>query len=432
MSRSFASQTLGLFVSLMGKLHAGLAVALEVVCIITAVILVLPLIPFIFLLDLLIGLFSFLSELRRPIQDLTPEQEAKLQIYRQWNLEMISNTHTDRKLAEQAIDDLYRQVNLDLPQRKIWVNDPWQGSLLAYLIYLRVEELEIETDLQEWIEAQFQGRHEVRAETSVIHRVRGIAFPQFHKPVYTQFRRGVEEMIRDQIIQESGSRIQELVIRKIHEQVIDCCEYFDLYESGDYNCCWDNLTALLTYYTDVLDLDLKFTQGIPGIENCNWFWPYEDTVILTPNPSEIHLDTEGRLHADGKPALRYPDPSPFSIWAWHGVLLPEEYQMALEFWRSEWILTAPNAELRRVLIQGISYSRICSELNAKLLDRWREYELLEIQGKIDVEPIKILKMTCSSTDFIHALRVPPAMNSARQAIRWCNWDVDPTEFGRET
>lgn len=33
-------------------------------------------------------------------------------------------------------------------------------------------------------------------------------------------------------------------------------------------------------------------------------------------------------------------------------------------------------------------------------------------------------MTCPSTAYIHATRVPPTMTSAREAIRWINWDVD--------
>ena len=31
-------------------------------------------------------------------------------------------------------------------------------------------------------------------------------------------------------------------------------------------------------------------------------------------------------------------------------------------------------------------------------------------------------MTCPSTGHIHALRVPPDVESAKEAIRWINWD----------
>ncbi len=85
-----------------------------------------------------------------------------------------------------------------------------------------------------------------------------------------------------------------------------------------------------------------------------------------------------------------------------------------------------------MLIQGIGYARLCQELQAIELDAWREYALLKIEARVDIEPIYLLKMTCPSTGYIHALRVPPTVISAREAIRWVNWGVDPEEFSMET
>jgi hypothetical protein len=45
--------------------------------------------------------------------------------------------------------------------------------------------------------------------------------------------------------------------------------------------------------------------------------------------------------------------------------------------------------------------------------------------------IALLKMTCPSTGFIHALRVAPNIKSAREAIGWVNWGIDPEEFGEQ-
>jgi internalin A len=117
---------------------------------------------------------------------------------------------------------------------------------------------------------------------------------------------------------------------------------------------------------------------------------------------------------------------------YHGVRLPEEYgQLHPNQWQSQWLLAEKNAELRRVLIEGIGYDRLCQELEAKQIDCWQEYALLQIDNA-DVEPICLLKMTCPSTGFIHALRVPPNLISAREAIRWINWDIDPEEFSVQT
>ena len=166
-------------------------------------------------------------------------------------------------------------------------------------------------------------------------------------------------------------------------------------------------------------------------EHCGWIWAYENVCIVCDRPTQLLFDNQYRLHAEGQPAIQFSDG--YSLYSYHGVTLPEEYgKIHPNNWQSEWILSEQNAELRRVLIQGIGYSRICQELAAQELDTWREYTLLKIDNDVDDEPVYLLKMTCPSTGHIHALRVPPDMQTAREAIRWVNWGIDPEEFSVET
>jgi hypothetical protein len=177
--------------------------------------------------------------------------------------------------------------------------------------------------------------------------------------------------------------------------------------------------------------DIGVLKGMwEAAKHCGLWWDFKDIAIATPKPSVICLDNEGRLHAEGKPAVAYEG---FNVYAYHGVRLPEKYsQLHPNEWQPRWLLEEDNAELRRVLIQGIGYARICQELQAVELDCWQEYVLLGIEESIDVEPIYLLKMTCPSTGYVHVLRVPPSVNSAREAIRWVNWGVDPEEFTVQT
>jgi hypothetical protein len=164
---------------------------------------------------------------------------------------------------------------------------------------------------------------------------------------------------------------------------------------------------------------------------CGLIFDFEDTCFVCDRPIKFSVDNEHRPHAEGEPAIQFADG--FSIWAYHGVRLPETYgKLHPNQWQAKWLLEERNAELRRVLIQGIGYSRICQDLQATEIDTWREYTLLKINSDIDVEPIHLLKMTCPSTGFIHAMRVPPNVTSAREAIRWVNWGTDPEEFSVQT
>lgn len=162
-------------------------------------------------------------------------------------------------------------------------------------------------------------------------------------------------------------------------------------------------------------------------KHCGWIFPCEGVCLVCDRPRIIRLNSEQRIHAEGEPAIQFADG--FTVWAYQGVRLPEHYgKLHPQQWRSEWLLSEDNAELRRVLIQGIGYDRLCEELQATELDCWQGYSLLRIDKTVDIEPIHLLKMNCPSTNYIHALRVPPDIESAREAIKWVNWGINPQAF----
>lgn len=169
-------------------------------------------------------------------------------------------------------------------------------------------------------------------------------------------------------------------------------------------------------------------QGL--VRECGLAVQLENTCLVCDRPHTLSFDHRHRLHAEGEPAIQYADG--YSVYVYEGVRLPKKYELPLSQWEGRWLLEEKNAELRRVLIQGIGYDRICQELQAVQLGSWREYSLLRIDSNVDVEPIYLLKMTCPSTGSIHATRVPPEITTAREAIRWVNWGTDPEDFSMET
>ncbi|NEP46468.1 MAG: hypothetical protein F6K35_47640, partial [Okeania sp. SIO2H7] len=165
-----------------------------------------------------------------------------------------------------------------------------------------------------------------------------------------------------------------------------------------------------------------------------------DTVLQTTRFNTFarvlqrERDSEGRLHAEGKPAIVYDDGS--REYYYHGVeLLDPRYWVHPRKWRASWLLTEFDPEHFNVLIEEIGYARACLEFATREFDSWREYTLLEFIDLIDPNDdnfIRVLKMTCPSTGSVHATRVPPLMISAREAIRWVNWGTAPEEFVVET
>ena len=194
--------------------------------------------------------------------------------------------------------------------------------------------------------------------------------------------------------------------------------------------------ALIDFYIFSLGIVFRpeFLKVVESMKQllaeCGWIFMFHNVCYVCSRPTQLSLDSEYRLHAEGESAIAFADG--YSLYFHHGVILPEKYgQIHPDLWQAQWLLEERNAELKRILIQKIGYDRICKQLQAVELDSWQEYTLLKID-KADVEPIYLLKMTCPSTGFIHALRVPPDMRSAQEAIRWVNWDIDPEEFSVQT
>jgi Leucine-rich repeat (LRR) protein len=159
---------------------------------------------------------------------------------------------------------------------------------------------------------------------------------------------------------------------------------------------------------------------------------------LPPEIGQLHklgeLKLRGNPIQDFSPLSNHPNPDLYLLVGQERsyLRLPRQYWAHPSQWQAEWLLTETNAELRRMLLHGIGYDRLCQELQATELDTWREYTLLKIDAAVDVEPIHLLKMTCPSTAHIHTLRVPPTLTSAHEAIQWANWDIDPEAFAAET
>lgn len=164
---------------------------------------------------------------------------------------------------------------------------------------------------------------------------------------------------------------------------------------------------------------------------CGSILPFEKTCLVFDRPTHLAFDAEDRLHAEAEASVRFADG--YCLYHYQGVALPEKYgRLHPNQWQAEWLLEETNAEVRRVLIQGIGYAHLCQELQVSQLDTWREYTLLKIDQPVDVEPIYLLKMICPRTGSVHATRVPPDIQSAPEAIRWANWETDPVEFAVET
>lgn len=378
------------------------------------------------------------------ITELTPEKSALIPVYREkWRKIARSTERIDKEKAESVVKATYKLIGEAEP--KVFFFDS---------IFSAINEYNDNDDL-------------------ICFGLNDNLFQKLRFPFILEFEKIPEwefynlNRFRDATVKDPQNFFDEelldTLVEDLEDEIYDSLEeqwnitYFDLLEQIDEEkfipmdtqrkyIKFDLLIAECSYYDfciSVLDYPhdehrWQILQDV--VKNCPWFFPFQGICFICNRPNKLSFDEQNHLHADGKPAIEHADG--FKVYANSGVLLPEKYgTIPTSEWKSQWLLEERNAELRRVLVQGIGYNRICEELGAIELDSWQEYRLLKIENYIEApdwasqdanEPMHLLKMTCPSTGFIHFLRVPPDINSARVAIGWVNWGVDPEEFAVQT
>ncbi|HAX79294.1 MAG TPA: hypothetical protein DCY88_26590 [Cyanobacteria bacterium UBA11372] len=339
------------------------------------------------------------------IEKLTPQQEALIGVYREkWRRIALSTDAIDPQKASKAVKAAYKFIRFGEPEI-IFCDSPYAGSCAILILH----ESQLWNKLKsEWNEMW----NDLKSQLS----------NKLWNELCNELCNGLNRQLNSQLHSHLKSQIEW-----------DLNSYFYLTQLPGYGSLFDFCISVLgcAYHPN----QWQILQSL--LFDCGWIFPFQKTCYVCDRPRILSFDNQQRLHAEGEPAIQYANG--FSVYAYHGVRLPEKYgKVHPNQWQVQWILEEENAELRRVLIQGIGYTRICQELQATELDSWREYTLVKIDENLHLqpiwffEPIYLLKMTCPSTGFIHALRVPPDMKSAREAISWVNWGIDPEEFGVET
>lgn len=345
------------------------------------------------------------------IEELTPEQLALIPIIRdEWIKIALDTTPIDKQKAEAAIRLAYECAELEPPKEILWFDNPVDAAI--YVISIRAWDA-VKDDI----------------EVAVTGGIREVVGVTVMETVTYNVRYDVENAVRIAVEEPINPSVWLIICDAVYVAVWNVTFDSVDYTSGD--VVRDVEYLALYAYLDAIGVDCSKAKGLfATAKHCGWWWAFKDVAVTIPKPSAIRLDEQGRLHGEGVPAVAYQG---FHVYAYHGVRLPEKYgTLHPEKWQSQWLLEEDNAELKRVLIHGIGYERICQELQAIELDSWQEYTLLRIDSNIDIEPIYLLKMTCPSTGHIHALRVPPDMATARDAITWVNWGIAPEEFAVQT
>ncbi|MBF0618705.1 MAG: hypothetical protein HQL19_00900 [Candidatus Omnitrophica bacterium] len=83
------------------------------------------------------------------------------------------------------------------------------------------------------------------------------------------------------------------------------------------------------------------------------------------------------------------------------------------------VMAAQNAEIRRIFLQELGYERFLAQAPYEVIHKDGPQALVRIGSSLpDEEPIALVKVCCPSTGAFYVLRVPPEMQTVREAVAW--------------
>ena len=334
----------------------------------------------------------------KKIEKLTPEQEAELPRFRQRYLDIAcGGGRIDCASLKTALADAYALIGKPAPA--LFIFDSPAACMLALKIFAMPETAQLQSQLGSQLQSQLGAQLEWQLEW------------QLQSQLESQLQSQLRSQLRLQLQSQLRSQLRSQLQSQLWSQKIYNPNY--LWGSHDlYWLAWGRFAANI-------GVDLKpETQHMLDIMErismqCEWWWPYENMVIVSERPSRVRWDDESRLHCENGPAIEYADG--YSLSSWHGQPIPGEWVTGRPPKASE-ALHWSNMDQRAAACEIVGWANILDELDAKVIDDSGDHvwgRLVEVDLP-DSGRERFLDALCG-TSRRFALPVPPSTKSVDEA-----------------
>ena len=344
------------------------------------------------------------------LDKLTDEQSAQLpRIRDEWIAHGLSCATANRDVAVEGVNAAYRAAGLEPPRIVVWLDSPLAGVYGAHMVQQLLKNATNRAQVGDQVWAQVGAQ----------------VWAQVGAQVWAQVWAQVGAQVGAQVWAQVGDQVGDQVWDQVHKSA------------------WGQHDAWLSFHDF-----MHRVVAVPGAEriegltevaqSAGWWWPFKGAVILTERPTALHRDAENRLHNEDGPALSYPDG--WSIWAWHGVRVP---QWAIEAPTAELIHAEGNVEIRRCAIERLGWDAYIRQADLQLSDpvadpgnpgqELRLSQPLDLFGG-DEELVRVLICTNGTverdgTRRSFGLTVPAVVTTPIAAAAW-GYDLTPKQYAQ--
>jgi len=366
----------------------------------------------------------------KKIEKLTDSQVAKFPIYvDKWKRIGLSTERADRKEAEKWVAEVYKMGGLEPPKLILWAQSPISGAIIATIFknasrsqnIFNMASVEDSVMVRVWDSVWNSVGNSVW--DSVWASVRDSVWDSVGDSVGDSVWDSVWASVRDSVGNSVGNSVWASVRASVGDSVRNSVRdsVRDSVREMEHGNHYAGALAFYDFFLTECQLDCceKLIPISRLVENCGWFAPYKNVCILQEKPVEIHqINDHKTLHRDGGPAIRYADG--FSVWALNGVRVSQEIaETPGDKLDCNLVLKEKNAEIRREIVRKIGNERLCIELNAEVVDKVGDYELLILDLKDNMRR-PFLKMTNPSIGVYHIEGVHPDCKTVPDALNFRN------------
>ena len=349
------------------------------------------------------------------ITKITNDQRARFPEWvEKWIQLGLSTEPADFDRATAAALRAYELCNLGRPSVVLRMGSPYSATLGGILAWGFLRAF-----AKEGVGSQVWSQVRSQVESQVWSQVGSQVGSQVWSQVRSQVRSQVWSQVRSELESEVGSQVRGQVGSGIYND-----------RGGAFWAAW---CAYVAYLRDVLGWDdpvlERFRVDEDLATSCGWAWWHENVLAISDRPSEIHRDTEGRLHNPSGPSIVYRDG-----WALHhvnGVAVPADVIEQPDSLTVDRIDGEQNTEVRRVMVDRYGAGRYLENAGAQEIDRSR-FGTLYRREMGDDEPLVMVRVRNSTPEpdgsiKDYFLRVPPEMRTAIEAVAW-TFDVSAAEY----
>jgi len=351
----------------------------------------------------------------KKIEKLTKEQEELLQVYRdKWIKLGLSTDRFTQEDAQQWADYFYENIRKKTKVPVIVAQSPLSAWIIVNLFAFAEKgyklpvknipasvEASVEASVRDSVWASVWASVEASVEDSVSDSVWASVEASVSDSVrdsvgdsvwafvgdsvWASVGDSVSDSVRDSVRASVWASVRASVWASVEASVSDSVRasvgdsvraskflsYISPFFEGSFDA---NIWAFYDYFNDVLNINYDKVQ-----KHYDWWcstvqfgqiFPLDNVCVISQKPTDIsQLGT--KLHADGKPAVKYADG--FSVWALNGVRVPQylaetpSSSLDIEFFKKE-----QNADIKAEFIRKYGIERMVSM--GKLIDTWENHE----------------------------------------------------------